>query len=321
MKRLFPFCALGAIILTNACERETAAPAPAPRPTVETRTYQCGDQTVRFHDAAGRASLRVDGEEREIELNAIEAASGAAYAGEDRTEFRIEKERATLKLRGVTLADCIENGAIPDASGGTIFRARGNEPGWLLELGASTFKLTLDYGDKVVAGPTPDPQSMSDGLLYTDAEKDLSIRIFDELCRDASTGMPHPQSVTVRIASKSYEGCGGEPVELLLGEWTVASLDGTLPHPGAKITMRFYDDGVVSGSASCNTYTAQYALSGEGLTISQSASTMMACTDQQLMEQEQRFLDLFAATTTFDFAEDGGLILYTNDRRKIAANR
>jgi heat shock protein HslJ len=63
-----------------------------------------------------------------------------------------------------------------------------------------------------------------------------------------------------------------------------------------------------------------YTLSGEALTISQSAGSMMMC-DEPLMNQERAFLALLATVNQFSIDPDGALLLKSSDGRSIRARR
>jgi heat shock protein HslJ len=61
--------------------------------------------------------------------------------------------------------------------------------------------------------------------------------------------------------------------------------------PGTEITAEFADDGTLSGSAGCNTYTATYTSDRGAMTISEPASTRKACLEPEgVAEQEQAYL-------------------------------
>jgi heat shock protein HslJ len=62
----------------------------------------------------------------------------------------------------------------------------------------------------------------------------------------------------------------------------------TKVEPGTVITALFYDDGSLTGNAGCNTYAAGYTIEDSSLTISQPATTLMACT--MGMEQADAYL-------------------------------
>jgi heat shock protein HslJ len=76
----------------------------------------------------------------------------------------------------------------------------------------------------------------------------------------------------------------------------------------------------VYGTGSCNNYTAEYTLTGEGLTVAKTAGTMMAC-EPAVMQQESVFLDVLRNVRSFDFRDDGALVLRAGDGRTIVARR
>ena len=61
-------------------------------------------------------------------------------------------------------------------------------------------------------------------------------------------------------------------------------------------------------------------LTGESLTISQAATTMMAC-PQPVMEQEALFLAVLTGTTRCTITADGTLTLHAGDGRTLTARR
>jgi putative lipoprotein len=104
--------------------------------------------------------------------------------------------------------------------------------------------------------------------------------------------------------------------------WTLqgfAEGETTTPVPnGTTITLSFDEDtmgeqGTVSGSAGCNTYSADYTYA-ETLTMSSPVTTRIAC-EPDVMEQEQRFLDLLQNVRTYNLEEQ--LLLQTEDGRGL----
>ena len=74
---------------------------------------------------------------------------------------------------------------------------------------------------------------------------------------------------------------------------------------GTKLTAAFGEDGVVRGSAGCNTYQAGYRAEGEGLTVGQALATMRACAGPEgVMEQEGRFLAALGTAATYRITGD-----------------
>ena len=203
------------------------------------------------------------------------------------------------------------------------FTAVGNEPGWRLEITEDRITLEADYGTTKLTMRAGVPQSVPGGRRYAgNADgRVLIVTVRDRVCEDDMTGMPRPQTVEVTMDEQALKGCGGNPATLLAGAtWVVEALDTTKVVDGARVTLAFGDNGRLSGTAACNSYTATYGLSGEGLTIGPAASTRKAC-DPPLMAQEQTFLALLAVVNRFEIAADGALILHTSDGRTLRARR
>jgi heat shock protein HslJ len=136
---------------------------------------------------------------------------------------------------------------------------------------------------------------------------------------------------TITVRGRTLPECGrGSPVEesaaqpapspLQGTQWVVQDIGGTKVLDTPQVTLAFGSDGRVSGKSSCNSYTGQYALSGEGMTVSELTSTLMACDDPR-MEQEKKFLDVVRHASRFEIGADGALILHTADGRKLTARR
>jgi heat shock protein HslJ len=114
---------------------------------------------------------------------------------------------------------------------------------------------------------------------------------------------------------------GAFPAALLQGaEWVVEDINRTGIIDRSRATINFGTDGRISGRASCNTYTGEYTLTGEGLTVAKTATTRMACAPA-LMRQEDLFLDVLRNLQRFTLSPDGALILQTGDGRTITARR
>jgi len=250
----------------------------------------------------------------------VVAASGAKYAAADdsTTTFWSKGDRAMLVLRGRPLPQCT-----PVKAEMKAFRATGNEPGWHLEITDDGMTFLANYGQTRVEAPTPAAETMAGYRKYvtkTD-NHDLTVTIFDRLCADTMSGMPHPNEVIVVFDDKKVNGCGGDPAALLQGaEWVVEDINGTRLLDRSRSTLNFGGDRRISGRASCNTYTGEYSLTGEGLNVSAIAATMMAC-DPALMRQEETLLDALKNIQRFTLSPDGALILHTGDQRTITARR
>ena len=94
--------------------------------------------------------------------------------------------------------------------------------------------------------------------------------------------------------------------------WVLSSLNGSLPLPGASVTLQFDPDGSATGSDGCNRFRTTYTQDGASLTFGQPmASTMMAC-PEPVMNQATAFAAALAATTDFT-ATSRQLILRAGD--------
>ncbi|MCK6629047.1 MAG: META domain-containing protein [Anaerolineae bacterium] len=89
-------------------------------------------------------------------------------------------------------------------------------------------------------------------------------------------------------------GCSATGTASVSLEQTTWQLDQLGTQPALKerpVTLVFQaDDSTVGGGAGCNSYGGRYSLNDNQLTISDLASTLMACEESEIMEQEQKFL-------------------------------
>jgi heat shock protein HslJ len=203
------------------------------------------------------------------------------------------------------------------------FRATGNEPGWRLDVAGSNLTFIGDYGQIRIEAPVTHVETTAAHRQYAALADghDLLVRIFDQLCTDTMSGMPHPNAVEIVLDGKQLNGCGGDPGALLQGaEWRVQEINGTRLIDGSEVTLSFAVDGRISGATSCNRYTGAYTITGETLTISNTGVTMMAC-DPALMQQEDLFLDVVKGVHGFAIDDKGALILRAADGRTIEARR
>lgn len=242
----------------------------------------------------------------------------------ERKDHRMRRFPFVLALL-VCLAGCAGGGPATPAAPATVqsapvspFIARGNEPGWRLDIEGDRMTFVGQDGRRVAAA-VPGAQRTEAFTRY--AATDLTVTILNKRCRDTMTGMHHPQAVEVVLDGRKLAGCGGDPATLLQGaEWTVTDIAGKGLVGGSRATLNFGRDGRVYGRSSCNNYTAEYSVTGEGLSVSKAAGTMMAC-EPALMQQEGVFLDVLRNIRSFDFRDDGALVLRTADGRTIVARR
>jgi heat shock protein HslJ len=77
------------------------------------------------------------------------------------------------------------------------------------------------------------------------------------------------------------------------------AIRGEVPIEGTEITILFGNDGILSGGAGCNAYTARYEVLGGGIKVERPATTKMFCSKPEgIMMQENAYLDLLEQTAS-----------------------
>jgi heat shock protein HslJ len=82
---------------------------------------------------------------------------------------------------------------------------------------------------------------------------------------------------------------------------------------GVPITIAFGKDGQVGGHGGCNSYGGPYTVQNDSLEFGEITSTLVACTDQTLTEQEQQYLEALRTAGRFAVEGDTLKIWYQND--------
>jgi heat shock protein HslJ len=208
------------------------------------------------------------------------------------------------------------------SASGTEFNARGNEPAWSIHKADAGITFRKMDGQTVTISPLPLAQKVSGGEVFrsTTGGWPFSLSIIDKICTDTMSGMSYPASVSVEIGAEKFVGCGGDPASLLHGEWLVEKIDGKPVVKESRASFNFGVDNQLSGNSSCNRYFGAYALSAEGLSVSELGSTQMMC-DQPVMDQEVRFRGMLRAINRFEIGPNGALILRAKNGHSIVASR
>lgn len=280
------------------------------------RAWQCGNRQLSLYPrGVERAVLRVD--DQEHALVQTPAASGVRYESVEDEGIRVHEKGGDylLAVDGEPLTDCqVWTGP----AAGVV--ARGNEPGWKLEIGEERLELLHDYGMSQLDLPLLARHVTGRSVQYHGAGPEGALlAVFSErLCNDDATGMPYPWAVELQLADRRLTGCGGDPQTLLgANPWRVEALGDRLIDEDIEISLHFDGQDRVNGRAACNSWFADYELSGEGLTIGRPGATLMAC-PEPLMSLERRFFDLLETIRRFDIDAQGRLILVTADGRVVA---
>lgn len=86
--------------------------------------------------------------------------------------------------------------------------------------------------------------------------------------------------------------------------WQLTALDGEPPVGETPLTLEFDAENGVSGFSGCNSYGGTYEASLGRILFGDLFSTLMACLDEALMQQEQTFLQALQNAIAYTIAED-----------------
>jgi heat shock protein HslJ/membrane-bound inhibitor of C-type lysozyme len=314
--------AVAGVVDENAPAAETPPPAETSLASAGTIwRFDCGDTPLAFFRLGDDVQLGIDG--RRIELRAAESASGARFEGEDEgrpVEFWNKGEEASLRIGDETLPTCRLAGEVTSAP----YRALGQEPSWLLKLSGEQLTISLDHGQRTVQ-VVSFARIDEDGGFRLQGESEagaVSLSVRRAICRDSMSGMPHPDTVTLKLGETELAGCGGDPAELLRGaDWRIVEIDGAPALDGIEADFRFGEDGRLEGKASCNQMSGQWQLGGERLSLGPMASTKMYCADPGVMEQERAVMAVLNDSPGHDFDAEGRLVLTGQGGGKLVAVR
>jgi len=225
-------CSLAACQRQPPTEPAIAAPAPAtdPAPTaapvaaaddelptgvLRAYVWECADgQTLVMRNLFREKAVAIDFHDGTRRLDQVISGSGAKYADAAVT-FWTKGSTATLERQGTAPVQCEERRAFSlreDARArGVVYRALGNEPGWVLEVGpAGSLSWTTNWGQDRFDFEQAQVTTAPDGaILYTAQQGDVSIRasIKAERCVDDGE-VEFDHVVTVESGGRTLRGCG-----------------------------------------------------------------------------------------------------------------
>ena len=107
---------------------------------------------------------------------------------------------------------------------------------------------------------------------------------------------------------------GADALPSLTGQWRLTSYgpDGA-PTPAVadtKAGLTFNEDGTVTGNSGCNGLGGTYTVAGDRVTFKDVVSTLMACDDPRMV-QEDAFQQVLTDTATFKI--EGNTLTFTNN--------
>lgn len=125
--------------------------------------------------------------------------------------------------------------------------------------------------------------------------------------------------LTLFILSLAVSACSAqnteEPSVSLIGSWKLTSYgsaaSNVLVEEGTEAGLTFKEDDTVAGHTGCNGFGGNYTVEGEQITFSEIVSTLIAC-EEPLMLQEEAVLKVLTDTATYKI-EGNTLTLTNND--------
>ena len=106
-------------------------------------------------------------------------------------------------------------------------------------------------------------------------------------------------------------------------EWRLVSFGptgGEVPLvPGSIISLSFDAEARAGGSAGCNAYGGDVRVGASSINFAALTSTLMACQDPRIMEQERRYLDALQSASSYQVVEQVLTIHYPEGQLNFLA--
>jgi uncharacterized membrane protein len=94
---------------------------------------------------------------------------------------------------------------------GAVYRAVGQEPGWVVEVGAGErppMRVVLDYGERRLEVPRSQSLDTASGFRGQAGGLMVELRIMHEACRDTMSGEHFETRAELWVNGALYRGCG-----------------------------------------------------------------------------------------------------------------
>jgi putative lipoprotein len=106
-------------------------------------------------------------------------------------------------------------------------------------------------------------------------------------------------AVTTRVATMDLPG----------STWELVAMNGEAVAGDAVPTVAFDEQGAVSGSTGCNTFSGEVAIDGNALSFGPLVTTRMACADPAANAREEAFLSAMEGVSGYTVDDQGRLVL------------
>jgi heat shock protein HslJ len=90
--------------------------------------------------------------------------------------------------------------------------------------------------------------------------------------------------------------------------------------PGTTVTLEFLED-QARGDGGCNTFRANYRVDGSQIAFQELVTTEIACANNGVMDQEQRYYDALMAAEGYEISADRLTIRYNGGENFLRFNK
>lgn len=98
--------------------------------------------------------------------------------------------------------------------------------------------------------------------------------------------------------------------------WITEQIDGLKVTTSQRATIKFENDGHVTGTTGCNRFSGMAKINGQNITFGQFATTRRACIPE-LMEQEQKFLEAIENIKKYSIDKNSLLRLNDSENKEL----
>lgn len=123
-------------------------------------------------------------------------------------------------------------------------------------------------------------------------------------------------SLTVTLLALGLAGCAVEPLQLQKDVTYIAEWIGDDPVIGRTPVSLTLSEGRAYGNAGCNHWFGSYELDGQQIRFSNLGSTRKLCAEE-IMEQEQQFLDILSRVERWDVSSIDQLRLWPREGEAV----
>lgn len=104
--------------------------------------------------------------------------------------------------------------------------------------------------------------------------------------------------IMVVLAALLVVSCGQAPSPIANTAWELVAVNGNVIEE-QTIPSLYFEDGTLKGQGFCNSYSAEYQLNGDAITITPVVATEMACEDVILNIVEREYFTTLNAVTRY----------------------